>query len=233
MARLFEKVTGYENVNIPMRATRFAAGYDFEAAEDIEIPSLFNGLNQLRDHIEFAGSKIEGVSFTDEQFHIFQELEEKANLLASPFQPAKQEDLIKLYQTLDDVIDTDDFSILEGLAEFKKYFKPVLVSTGIKAKMNEDEMLLLFNRSSNPLKRSLILANGIGVIDADYYNNQDNEGHIMFQFLNFGYENIVIKKGERIGQGVFQKFLLTTDTEITRSGDLRLGGFGSTSKEEK
>lgn len=230
MIRLFEKVTGFDDVNIPTRATKFAAGYDFEAAQDIEIPSLFNGLNQIRDHIEFAGSKIEGASFTDEQFRVFQELEKRAELLASPFQPATQQDLITLYQTMDDVIDTDGFSILEGLAEFKKYFKPVLVPTGIKVRLPYDEMLLLFNRSSNPLKRSLVLANGVGVIDADYYNNEDNEGHIMFQFLNFGYENIEIKKGERIGQGVFQKYLLAANDEF--SGEKRTGGFGSTNKNE-
>ncbi len=69
--------------------------------------------------------------------------------------------------------------------------------------MGEDEFLQLANRSSNPLKRFLVLTNGVGVIDSDYYNNPDNEGHIMFQFTNFGFADVTIHKGERIGQGIF------------------------------
>ncbi|KFN93248.1 deoxyuridine 5'-triphosphate nucleotidohydrolase [Tetragenococcus muriaticus 3MR10-3] len=72
--------------------------------------------------------------------------------------------------------------------------------------MMEDEFLQLANRSSNPLKRFLLVSNGVGIIDSDYYNNQENEGHIMFQFTNFGVKDIVIKKGERIGQGIFLSF---------------------------
>ncbi|MGH2322924.1 dUTP diphosphatase, partial [Enterococcus faecalis] len=77
--------------------------------------------------------------------------------------------------------------------------KPILVKTGIKAYMPDSEYFELVSRSSNPLKRFLLLANGVGVIDSDYYNNENNKGHIMFQFLNFGYEDVVIEKGERIG----------------------------------
>jgi dUTPase len=55
---------------------------------------------------------------------------------------------------------------------------------------SSSEYLELVSRSSNPLKRFLLLANGVGVIDSDYYNNENNEGHIMFQFLNFGYEDV-------------------------------------------
>ena len=72
--------------------------------------------------------------------------------------------------------------------------------------MPDSEYLELVSRSSNPLKRFLLLANGVGVIDSDYYNNENNEGHIMFQFLNFGYEDVVIEKGERIGQGILSRF---------------------------
>ena len=73
--------------------------------------------------------------------------------------------------------------------------------------MPDSEYLELVSRSSNPLKRFLLLANGVGVIDSDYYNNENNEGHIMFQFLNFGYEDVVIEKGERIGQGILSRFI--------------------------
>lgn len=102
--------------------------------------------------------------------------------------------------------------------------KPVLVKTGIKAYMPANEYLELVSRSSNPLKRFLLLANGVGVIDSDYYNNESNEGHIMFQFLNFGYEDVVIEKGERIGQGIFKPFLLADEDSVEAQ---RIGGFGS------
>ena len=108
---------------------------------------------------------------------------------------------------------------------FKLGQKPVLVKTGLKAYMQSDEVLILANRSSNPGKKGLILANSIGVVDSDYYGNPDNDGHIMFAFFNFKDEDIEIKKGERIGQGMFQKYLVT-DNDI--AGGERTGGFGST-----
>ncbi len=108
---------------------------------------------------------------------------------------------------------------------FKLGQKPVLVKTGLKAYMQSDEVLILANRSSNPGKKGLVLANGIGVVDSDYYGNPDNDGHIMFAFFNIKDEDIEIKKGERIGQGMFQKYLVT-DNDI--AGGERTGGFGST-----
>lgn len=113
------------------------------------------------------------------------------------------------------------------IPSFKKGMKPTLVKTGIKAYMMEDEVLILANRSSNPGKKGLILANSIGVIDSDYYGNPDNDGHIMFAFFNVKDEDIEIKKGEAIGQGIFQKFL-TVDKDLAEGE--RTGGFGSTSK---
>lgn len=149
--RGFEIAKGFENcnINLPVRKTKYSAGYDIEAAEDIVIPS------------------------------------------------------------------------------FKKGMKPTLVKTGLKAYMGEDEVLILANRSSNPGKKGLILSNSIGVVDGDYYGNPDNDGHIMFAFYNIKDEDIEIKKGEAIGQAIFQKFL-TTDNDIC--GGERTGGFGSTSK---
>ncbi len=108
---------------------------------------------------------------------------------------------------------------------FKLGQKPVLVKTGLKAYMQSDEVLILANRSSNPGKKGLILANSIGVVDSDYYGNPDNDGHIMFAFYNFKEEDVEIKKGERIGQAMFQKYLVT-DNDV--SGGERTGGFGST-----
>lgn len=149
--RGFEIAKGFENtgINLPVRKTKYSAGYDIEAAEDTVIPS------------------------------------------------------------------------------FKKGMKPTLVKTGVKAYMMEDEVLILANRSSNPGKKGLILANSIGVIDSDYYGNQDNDGHIMFAFFNIKDEDIQIKKGDAIGQGIFQKFL-TVDEDVAQGE--RTGGFGSTSK---
>ena len=93
--------------------------------------------------------------------------------------------------------------------------------------MTDDEVVLLYNRSSNPKKIGLIMANSVGVIDKDYYGNPDNDGHIMFAFYNIKEEDIEIKKGEAIGQAIFQKYLTTDDDKA--EGE-RLGGFGSTGK---
>ncbi len=149
--RGFEVAKGFEDkgINLPIRKTKFSAGYDVEAAEDCIVPSL------------------------------------------------------------------------------KKGMKPTLVKTGIKAYMADDEVLIIANRSSNPGKKGLILANSIGVIDKDYYGNEDNDGHIMFAFYNIKDEDIQIKKGDPIGQAIFQKYLTVDDDNA--EGE-RTGGFGSTNK---
>lgn len=101
----------------------------------------------------------------------------------------------------------------------------VLVGTGLKAYMQDNEVLYLYDRSSNPRKKGIILINSVGVIDSDYYENPDNEGHIMAQFKNISDEIVVIPKGERIVQGVFGQFLTVDDDNASGT---RLGGFGST-----
>lgn len=101
------------------------------------------------------------------------------------------------------------------------------VKTGIKADMEEDEVLILANRSSNPKKKNLVLINGIGVIDKDYYNNPDNEGEVAFAFVNISNETVTIESGEKLGQGMFVKYLTTEDD---RAEGIRNGGFGSTDK---
>lgn len=149
--RGFEVAKGFENkgINLPIRKTKYSAGYDVEAAEDTVVPS------------------------------------------------------------------------------FKKGMNPTLIKTGIKAYMQDDEVLYLYNRSSNPKKKGLILANSVGVVDKDYYGNPDNDGHIMFAFYNIKDEDIEIKKGEAIGQAIFQKYLITDDDSAE---GVREGGFGSTNK---
>ena len=87
--------------------------------------------------------------------------------------------------------------------------------------------MMLCNRSSNPKKKGLVLANSVGIIDKDYYENPDNDGHIMFAFFNIKDEDVTIKKGEAIGQAIFQKYF-TVDGD-NAEGE-RIGGFGSTTK---
>ena len=108
---------------------------------------------------------------------------------------------------------------------FKPGMNPTLIKTGIKAYMHDDEMLCLYNRSSNAKKKGLVMANSVGIIDKDYYGNPDNDGHIMFAFYNFKDTDTEIKKGECIGQGIFQKYLIAD--EDNAEGE-RQGGFGST-----
>ena len=116
---------------------------------------------------------------------------------------------------------------LSEMAQLTKDFraKPTLVPTGIKCKVPEDMYLELSVRSSCPLKHWLILANGVGIIDADYYNNPDNEGHIFFQIINLSPFDIVLKKGDTIGQGILKKYYVTDNDA---ADGFRSGGFGST-----
>ena len=101
------------------------------------------------------------------------------------------------------------------------------VPTGIKASMNEDEFLAIFVRSSMGFKYNIRLCNQVGIVDSDYYNNPDNEGHIFVKIQNEGKEAITINKGDRFAQGIFMNFLITDDD--VAFGD-RTGGFGSTNK---
>lgn len=104
--------------------------------------------------------------------------------------------------------------------------KPTLVSTGMKCQLEPGTYLELSVRSSCPLKHWLILANSVGIIDADYYNNPDNEGEIFFQMINLSPFDIILRKGDIIGQGIIKPYLTTEDDNA--SGQ-RTGGFGSTS----
>lgn len=104
--------------------------------------------------------------------------------------------------------------------------KTAIIPTGLKAYMLDDEYLGIHIRSSLAFKKHLNLINAQGIIDADYYNNPDNEGHIMIGIINFGTEDVQIKKGMRIAQAIFYKFL-TVDDEIL-DNTIRQGGFGST-----
>jgi len=151
--RGFEIVKGYEDqeIHLPIRKTKYSAGYDIEAASETVIPS----------------------------FHLGQ--------------------------------------------------KPTLVPTGLKAYCQEDEFYMLVNRSSGP-KKGLVMANSIGIIDADYYGNETNDGHFYFQYYNVLDHDIVIHKGDVIGQVIFQKYLKVDDDF---ADGIRTGGFGTTDQIKK
>ena len=104
-----------------------------------------------------------------------------------------------------------------------------LVPTGVKAYMQDDEYLGMHIRSSMAVKKRIMLVNNVGIIDADYYNNEDNEGHIMLALLNMGSERVALPKGERVAQGIFYNYLVA-DGDAETEKEVRGGGFGSTSK---
>ena len=110
---------------------------------------------------------------------------------------------------------------------FKFGSKPTLVKTGLKVYIPKDEYLMLCNRSSNPIKKGIVLANGVGIIDADFYGNPDNDGAFSFAFYNLFEKDVEIKKGDIIGQAIFQKYYVV-DEDVAQGE--RVGGFGSTNK---
>ena len=151
--RGFEIAKGFEDkgINLPVRKTKYSAGYDVEAAEDIIIPMFTPGC------------------------------------------------------------------------------KPTLIPTGLKAYCQPDECYLLLNRSSGP-KKGFLIANSVGLIDYDYYENPDNDGHFYFAYFNCSDHDIYVKKGDVIGQVIFQKYLTVDDDNAS---GVRAGGFGSTDEKNK
>lgn len=119
-----------------------------------------------------------------------------------------------------DVEAAEDVTIMP----YEPGMKPSLIPTGLKAYCQNDEWYLLANRSGGP-KKGFVMANGLGIIDADYYGNESNDGHFMFQYFNFGTEPLEVKKGDRIGQVIFMKYLTIDDDNAKGT---RTGGFGST-----
>ncbi len=149
--RGFEIAKGYEDkdIHLPVRKTKYAAGYDVEAAEDVVIPV------------------------------------------------------------------------------YKPGIKPTLIPTGLKAYCEPDEFFMLVNRSSGP-KKGFLMANSIGIVDHDYYNNEGNDGHFYFQYFNCSDKEITVHKGDVIGQVIFQKYLIVDNDNP--EDKIRTGGFGSTDK---
>ena len=112
------------------------------------------------------------------------------------------------------------------IPKYEPGIKPTLIPTGLKAYCAEDEWFMLVNRSSGP-KKGFLMANSIGIIDHDYYGNESNDGHFYFQYFNCSDHDVLVKKGDIIGQVIFQKFLTVDDDIATET---RKGGFGSTDK---
>lgn len=104
----------------------------------------------------------------------------------------------------------------------------LLIWTNVKA-MFEPDVALVLAVTSGMGKHNITLANAIGVIESDYYGNISNDGNLGFRLYNFGNEDYVIKKGDKIGQGLFFHFL-TVDNEVPPTAQ-RTGGFGSTNKQ--
>lgn len=186
----FEKVSKFANVdiNMPSRKTADSAGYDFEVAETVVIPSIFKHWEKMKNY--------NPKDYSDRPMGLYEEIVEPINL---------------------------DF--ISHITK-KTKAKPTLVSTGMKCYLEPNTYLELTVRSSCPLKYWLIMGNSVGVIDADYADNPDNEGEIFFQFYNLSPFDIVLNKGDIIGQGIIKPFLTTDDD--TATGE-RTGGFGSTS----
>lgn len=178
----FEKVKRFADAdfNLPVRKTKNSAGYDFEVAEDIIIPTWTSHLIELG----------------------------------------------KVNTTV-----TEPPVPLDILASWTKSTKakPTLVSTGVKCHLEEGYYLELSVRSSTPLKYWIILANSVGIIDADYCDNPDNEGEIFFQVINLSPYPIQLRKGDIIGQGIIKRYEVTDDD---KAEGLRQGGFGSTSADD-
>ena len=104
-----------------------------------------------------------------------------------------------------------------------------IIKTGLKVAMNPDEVFYIIDRSSLGFKYDITLSNSVGVIDSDYYNNEDNEGHFSVKLINHGDKEFKINIGDRIAQGIFMKYLTVDDEE--KIDKKRKGGIGSTNKE--
>lgn len=106
-----------------------------------------------------------------------------------------------------------------------------LVPTGIKCQLDTDKVLNIYPRSGLGFKYRIRLCNTVGIIDADYYNNENNEGHIMIKLVNEGISTLKLNRGEAFAQGVIHQYFITEDDNLTEK-QVRAGGFGSTSEWE-
>ena len=102
-----------------------------------------------------------------------------------------------------------------------------VIPTGLKAYMQPDEYLGVHIRSGLSIRQGVSMINGQGIIDADYYNNEENEGHIMLALINHSDNTVQITKGMRVAQGIFYRYRVV-DGDAVGAGQKRQGGMGST-----
>lgn len=219
----FEKISKYKDLDfeMPQRKTKYSAGYDFAVVEDTVIPSyLFN-----------VGAMLLSVFTQSEIKELIAET--KFGSYISNIQNISQEELNVLIQdNLPEVTEILQKSFSLDLNQMKNLVKEqnlklTLVPTGVKAYMQDNQYLQLAIRSSIPLNNYIMLGNGVGIVDSDYVDNIDNEGHIFFEVINLSPFEITVKKGDIIGQGMFIKYNVTDDD---MAGGERVGGAGSTTK---
>lgn len=120
-----------------------------------------------------------------------------------------------------------DFRVLTDEPIIIKPHETHVFHTGIKAYMQEDEVLTLHIRSSAGIKRGLMISNCVPIIDHDYYNNEQNEGEIMIALTNYANKFVQIENNDRVAQGIFMKYLTVDNDNVTTE---RTGGIGSTGK---
>lgn len=105
--------------------------------------------------------------------------------------------------------------------------------TDVKVTMYADNVLKIYTRSGNGTKKGVVLRNNVGIIDASYYENPSNDGNIGICLYNFGTEPFEIAIGDRIAQGIFQRYLIVDEDSFfgeNSINDSRSGGFGSSGK---
>jgi dUTP pyrophosphatase len=100
-----------------------------------------------------------------------------------------------------------------------------LVRTGLVIEVPTGYFLAIFARSSTPLKRGLLVANGVGVIDPDYSGPNDE---VMIQVLNFTGAGVRVARGDRLAQGIVLPAPRVTWDEVSELREVTRGGFGAT-----
>ena len=178
-------------------------------------------------YFDFARKVIEGKTVEEKAFSGAQLPEYQTRTAAcADFFCAEEVTIPSVWKQLVDLVSAVVIGNAKDASKFE--IKSTFVHTGVKAYMEEDEVLEVVNRSGGP-KRGLILANSIGEIDQDYADNPSNDGEIMFAFYNIKPWDVTLKVGDRIGQGSFKKVLRPTKNLRVKDEE-RSGGFGSTGK---
>ena len=100
--------------------------------------------------------------------------------------------------------------------------KVTMVKTGLKCRLDDNQVLFIAKHFSAP---TVVLANGVGIVDADYYGNDSNDGEIGVLLLNLGTEPIKVNSGDVVAKGIVANYITVSGD---KAGGIRNGGFGST-----